>query len=74
MVVNFNSVSGDLSIAPDQGTHHSPRTTNNSYLIFHGVGLNQEGLKDWLRNCAKQVNATQAYILHGKLITYWYMK
>ncbi|XP_056616452.1 uncharacterized protein C20orf194 homolog [Triplophysa dalaica] len=54
MVVNFNSVSGDLSIAPDQGTHHNPRTTYNSNLIFHGVGLNQEGLKDWLRHCAKQ--------------------
>lgn len=22
--------------------------------MFHGVGLTQEGLKDWLRHCAKQ--------------------
>lgn len=57
MVVNCNSISGNVTIAPDQGTHHGPRTTNNCYLMFHGVGLTQEGLKDWLRHCAKQVNA-----------------
>ncbi|XP_052469377.1 dynein axonemal assembly factor 9 [Carassius gibelio] len=54
MVVNCNSISGNVTIAPDQGTHHGPRTTNNCYLMFHGVGLTQEGLKDWLRHCAKQ--------------------
>uniref|UniRef100_A0A8C2Q067 Si:ch211-194c3.5 n=1 Tax=Cyprinus carpio TaxID=7962 RepID=A0A8C2Q067_CYPCA len=57
MVVNCNSISGNVTIAPDQGTHHGPRTTNNCYLMFHGVGLTQEGLKDWLRHCAKQVNS-----------------
>lgn len=54
MVVNFNSVSGDLTVAPDQAICQGPQTTNNSYLIFHGVGLSQEGLKDWLCHCAKQ--------------------
>ncbi|XP_043110822.1 dynein axonemal assembly factor 9 isoform X2 [Puntigrus tetrazona] len=54
MVVNCNSISGNVTIAPDQGTHHGPRTTNNCYLMYHGVGLTQEGLKDWLRHCAKQ--------------------
>ncbi|KTG46092.1 hypothetical protein cypCar_00018473 [Cyprinus carpio] len=54
MVVNCNSISGNVTIAPDQGTHYGPRTTNNCYLMFHGVGLTQEGLKDWLRHCAKQ--------------------
>lgn len=57
MVVNCNSISGNVNIAPDQGTHYGPRTTNNYYLMFHGVGLTQEGLKDWLRHCTKQVNS-----------------
>lgn len=57
MEVNCNSISGNVTVAPDQGTHHGPRTTNNCYLMFHGVGLTQEGLKDWLRHCAKQVNS-----------------
>ncbi|XP_065153153.1 dynein axonemal assembly factor 9 [Paramisgurnus dabryanus] len=54
MVVNCNSISGFVTVAPDQESHHGPETTNNSYLIFHGVGLTQEGLKDWLRQCVKQ--------------------
>lgn len=54
MVVNCNSISGFVTVAPDQESHHGPETTNNSYLIFHGVGLTREGLKDWLRQCAKQ--------------------
>ncbi|TRY60398.1 hypothetical protein DNTS_026829 [Danionella cerebrum] len=54
MAVKCNSISGNVIIAPEQGTHHGSWTTNNCYLMFHGVGLTQEGLKDWLRHCAKQ--------------------
>ncbi|XP_052007317.1 dynein axonemal assembly factor 9-like isoform X2 [Xyrauchen texanus] len=54
MVVNCNSISGNVTIAPDQGTQHGSRTTENCYLMFHGVGLTQEALKDWLRHSAKQ--------------------
>ncbi|XP_051507188.1 dynein axonemal assembly factor 9-like isoform X1 [Myxocyprinus asiaticus] len=54
MVVNCNSISGNVTVAPDQRTQHGSRTTDNCYLMFHGVGLTQEALKDWLRHCAKQ--------------------
>ncbi|XP_041668357.1 uncharacterized protein C20orf194 homolog [Cheilinus undulatus] len=58
MEVSYNTVSGSLSIVPDQKLDPvtpGPRETNtSSFLIFDGVGLTEEGLKDWLRLCAKQ--------------------
>lgn len=58
MEVSYNAVSGNLSVGPEQGTHHShqPRPEPaGCFLLFDGMGLTQEGLKDWLRLCAKQV-------------------
>ncbi|XP_061600312.1 uncharacterized protein C20orf194 homolog isoform X1 [Cololabis saira] len=56
--VCYSALSGSLSIVPDQDT--DPRTTPSketsphSFLVFDGVGLAQDGLKDWLRLCATQ--------------------
>ncbi|XP_076002757.1 dynein axonemal assembly factor 9 isoform X2 [Genypterus blacodes] len=58
MEVNYNAVSGSLSIVPDKGINppcQSLQDTNPScFLIFDGVGITEEGQKDWLRLCAKQ--------------------
>ncbi|XP_074547735.1 dynein axonemal assembly factor 9 [Halichoeres trimaculatus] len=58
MEVSYNTVSGNLSILPDQKldplTLGPEETNTSSFLIFDGVCLTEEGLKDWLRLCAKQ--------------------
>ncbi|XP_030628226.1 dynein axonemal assembly factor 9 [Chanos chanos] len=48
--VKWNTVSGSLNMIPVQG----PRKTLDCHLLFHGVHLTQDGLKDWLRKCTKQ--------------------
>lgn len=53
MEVSYNTVSGSLSIVPDQSIDPS-RTHTGCFLVFDGVGLTEDGLKDWLRLCAKQ--------------------
>ncbi|XP_078132909.1 dynein axonemal assembly factor 9 [Sander vitreus] len=52
MEVSYNTVSGSLSIVPL--TPGPKDTTTPCFLIFDGVGLTEDGLKDWLRLCAKQ--------------------
>uniref|UniRef100_A0A8D0D8S8 Dynein axonemal assembly factor 9 n=1 Tax=Sander lucioperca TaxID=283035 RepID=A0A8D0D8S8_SANLU len=52
MEVSYNTVSGTLSIVPL--TPGPKDTTTPCFLIFDGVGLTEDGLKDWLRLCAKQ--------------------
>lgn len=54
MEVSYNTVSGTLSIVPL--TPGPKDTTTPCFLIFDGVGLTEDGLKDWLRLCAKQVD------------------
>uniref|UniRef100_A0A8C2ZK44 Dynein axonemal assembly factor 9 n=1 Tax=Cyclopterus lumpus TaxID=8103 RepID=A0A8C2ZK44_CYCLU len=58
MEVSYNTLSGSLSIVPDHSADPltpGPGETNAScVLIFDGVGLTEDGLKDWLRLCAKQ--------------------
>ncbi|XP_068194769.1 dynein axonemal assembly factor 9 [Antennarius striatus] len=59
MEVSYNTVSGSLSIVPDSSNvaclKPVPKETNASYfLVFDGVDLMEDGLKDWLRLCAKQ--------------------
>ncbi|KAM9477263.1 dynein axonemal assembly factor 9 [Clarias gariepinus] len=49
-----NSVSGSVSVALDQVSTRRLQSTQTCYLLIHGVGLSQNGLKDWLRQCAKQ--------------------
>lgn len=60
MEVNYNTVSGNLSIVPDQTVNPlipGPQKKDAScFLIFDGVGLTEDGVKDWLRLCAKQVD------------------
>lgn len=58
MEVSYNTVRGSLSIIPDQSTGPltlGPKESYTSILIFDGVGLTEDALKDWLRLCAKQV-------------------
>ncbi|XP_053701726.1 uncharacterized protein C20orf194 homolog isoform X1 [Synchiropus splendidus] len=56
--VTYNTVSGNMTIVPDLSTDTvtpGPQTDKTScFLIFYGVGLTEDGLKDWLRLCAKQ--------------------
>ncbi|GAA6224863.1 uncharacterized protein C20orf194 homolog [Lates japonicus] len=58
MEVSYNTVSGSLSIVSEQSIDPltlRPKETNTScFLIFDGVGLTEDGLKDWLRLCTKQ--------------------
>ncbi|XP_040916742.1 uncharacterized protein C20orf194 homolog [Toxotes jaculatrix] len=52
MEVSYNTVSGSLSLVP---LTPGPEETNTScFVIFDGVGLTEDGLKDWLRLCTKQ--------------------
>ncbi|XP_007230946.3 uncharacterized protein C20orf194 homolog [Astyanax mexicanus] len=60
MEVSCNSVSGSVTVAPDQWSTHSPKTTHTCYLLIYGVGFSQEGLKEWLRQCTKQKEPKKA--------------
>lgn len=58
MEVSYNTASGSLSIVPEQSTGPltlGPKGTHDCFLVFDGVGLTEDALKDWLRLCAKQV-------------------
>uniref|UniRef100_A0A665VAX7 Uncharacterized protein n=1 Tax=Echeneis naucrates TaxID=173247 RepID=A0A665VAX7_ECHNA len=56
MEVSYNTVSGSLSIDPSH-----PRETNTScFMVVDGVGLTEDGLKDWLRLCTKQPRKTKS--------------
>ncbi|KAB5581855.1 hypothetical protein PHYPO_G00180400 [Pangasianodon hypophthalmus] len=52
--VSCNSISGSVTVALDQVSTRSPQITQTCYLLIHGVGLTQNGMRDWLRQCAKQ--------------------
>ncbi|XP_060780665.1 dynein axonemal assembly factor 9-like [Neoarius graeffei] len=52
--VSCNSISESVTVALDQVSTHRPQIAQTSYLVIHGVGLTQNSLKDWLRQCAKQ--------------------
>lgn len=60
MEVSYNTMSGSMRIIPDQSFEPltpGPKETNTScFLVFDGVSLTEDGLKDWLRLCAKPVN------------------
>eukprot|EP00064_Thunnus_orientalis_P002969 superscaffoldBa00000233_g2977 len=58
MEVSYNTASGNLSVVPDRSDPLTPGLQKNNascFLIFDGVGLTEDGLKDWLRLCAKQL-------------------
>ncbi|MCI4376557.1 hypothetical protein PGIGA_G00189690 [Pangasianodon gigas] len=52
--VSCNSISGSVTVALDQVSTRSPQITQTCCLLIHGVGLTQNGVRDWLRQCAKQ--------------------
>lgn len=59
MEVSFNAIRGSLDVVPaqKQPRNQGPGDPSSScFLVFDGVGLTEDGLKDWLRLCAKQVN------------------
>ncbi|TSW48760.1 hypothetical protein Baya_13459 [Bagarius yarrelli] len=45
---------GGMTVVTNQISTCSPRITHTCYLLIYGVGLTDNGLKDWLRQCAKQ--------------------
>ncbi|KAM4541668.1 dynein axonemal assembly factor 9 isoform 1-T1 [Odontesthes bonariensis] len=53
MEVCYNAVSGSLSIVPD-GSADPKEADAPCFLVFDGIGLTEDELKDWLRLCAKQ--------------------
>ncbi|XP_054653341.1 uncharacterized protein C20orf194 homolog [Dunckerocampus dactyliophorus] len=59
MEVSYNTVTGNLIIIPEQGIDPLiqggvQRNDTSCFLVFDGVGLAEDGLKDWLRLCTKQ--------------------
>ncbi|XP_031435678.1 dynein axonemal assembly factor 9 [Clupea harengus] len=52
MEVCLNTLTGNLTLVEKAPSGDSPCPP--SALLFHGVGLAEDGLKDWLRLCAKQ--------------------
>uniref|UniRef100_A0A8C5NHD0 Uncharacterized protein n=1 Tax=Gouania willdenowi TaxID=441366 RepID=A0A8C5NHD0_GOUWI len=58
MDVSYNATSGSLNVLPHQSTMPltpGPKETKTfSFLLFDGVELTEDKLKDWLRLCAKQ--------------------
>lgn len=58
MAVSYNTVSGSLNVGPESSgdpRNPGPRPVNTScFLVFDGVGLTEDALKDWLRLCTKQ--------------------
>uniref|UniRef100_A0A3Q3XGX3 Uncharacterized protein n=1 Tax=Mola mola TaxID=94237 RepID=A0A3Q3XGX3_MOLML len=63
MEVSYNTVRESLSIVPDQNTDPQipgPKESSTScFLIFDGVGLTEDEVKDWLRLCTKQPRKTK---------------
>lgn len=54
MEVSYNAIRGSLEVAPD--LKQDPGDSSSScFLVFDGVDLTEDGLKDWLRLCTTQV-------------------
>lgn len=66
MEVCYSAASGSLSIVPDQNpdrpTPGPEEPEPPCFLVFDGVGLTPDGLKDWLRLCAKQVGVLRVLL------------
>lgn len=60
MEVSFNAIRGSLDVVPDPLNQGPADSSGPCFLIFDGVGLTEDGLKDWLRLCARQVNTQPA--------------
>ncbi|XP_077419826.1 dynein axonemal assembly factor 9 isoform X2 [Vanacampus margaritifer] len=51
--VSYSAASGDLRVVPEQKSE--PKSDASCFLVFDGVGLTEDVLKDWLRLCTKQM-------------------
>lgn len=69
MEVSHNTVSGNLRITqqPLGDSHQGDQEPSGCFLLFHGVGLTQEALKDWLRLCVKQKEVRKVKKTHTSL-------
>ncbi|KAJ8336232.1 hypothetical protein SKAU_G00395750, partial [Synaphobranchus kaupii] len=74
MEVSYNVVSGTLGVVPMQEGPSPPpqdvephRGAPDCFLLFDGVGLTQDSLKNWLRQCAKQKAAKRPRKKHEVL-------
>ncbi|XP_056914370.1 uncharacterized protein C20orf194 homolog isoform X1 [Takifugu flavidus] len=57
MEVSYSTIRGSLNVTPDQNQplNLGPKDSSSScFLVFDGLDLTEDGLKDWLRLCAKQ--------------------
>ncbi|KAM6961241.1 dynein axonemal assembly factor 9 [Aplochiton taeniatus] len=61
--VCYSAVTGSLAVGPEEASplshlpHQPQGEPGDCFLLFDGVGLTQDGLKDWLRRCTKQREA-----------------
>uniref|UniRef100_A0A8C8LXM1 Uncharacterized protein n=1 Tax=Oncorhynchus tshawytscha TaxID=74940 RepID=A0A8C8LXM1_ONCTS len=69
MEVSYNTVSGNLRITqqPLGDSHQGDQEPSGCFLLFHGVGLTQEALKDWLRICVKPKEVRKVKKTHTSL-------
>lgn len=69
MEVSYNTMRGSLNVVPDQNQplNWGPTDSSSScFLVFDGLDLTEDALKDWLRRCAKQVTSIQDCSFSGK--------
>lgn len=67
MEVSYNTIRGSLNVTPDQNQplNLGPKDSSSScFLVFDGLDLTEDGLKDWLRLCAKQVSSVEPVLIH----------
>lgn len=60
--VSYNTIRGRLHVTPEQSSDSS----SSCFLIFDGLDLTEDGLKDWLRLCTKQVGSVGP--IHGRSV------
>ncbi|KAJ7988838.1 hypothetical protein DPEC_G00313340 [Dallia pectoralis] len=69
MEVGYNAVTGYLTISQQQGDQpqgdqpQGDQGVSRCFLLFHGVALTQEAMKDWLRLCVKQKEVKKNHIM-----------
>lgn len=77
MEVSYNTIRGSLNVTPDQNQNQplnqnqilnlGPKDSSScSFLIFDGLDLTEDGLKDWLRLCAEQVGSVEPVPIHRR--------
>lgn len=70
MEVSYNTIRGSLNVTPDQNQNQPLNldlkdSSGSCFLIFDGLDLTEDGLKDWLRRCATQVGS-EPVLIHGR--------